>query len=542
MHPRRLRIFLAGAALTAWSALAVPVRAQSLGLSPDRQLPSWLTRWSVLAPRADLPRWMPSASTVVPLSLLARTPIGLFWTAGNPAGLTGSVDSARTDIMAAVARTRGDFRRPLEPSGTNLTRVSAISWRPFDHRLTMLGSVVLDQERLDQGSQSDETEPYPTSPFVTTDTSTSPIRRIRARLEGVAGWALGDWALGIAAGYDSRENQTIAGGLVRRIRQTMPGVALGATRRVAGIKAGITARYRDRSETILLTERAAEGVVMQLEGYQDVAPLGVNLAHYRRIEEGVASASLGLEGRLGTGRWVLFGEAARLRERRTRQQQDDPAFDRWNAASWTAGGAYQRFLGSGGRWVFTLDARYTSLTGDGDLATDSAGTVFIATERAFDGLAELRLLPVTGGWTGLIALSIGYERRVRNDSVAVIGSDVKTFDPGVSLEIGRALSSAVTLIGTGALLSRASNSAIPAPLLRGQVYQRLIAPELGLYTRDVTASSAGAALRWDVSTHTGLWLSVRTESVKPRGFPTPTAFGPTGSRTASSVILGVVMR
>jgi len=70
----------------------------------------------------------------------------------------------------------------------------------------MLGSVVLDQERLDLGSQSDETEPYPTSPFVTTDTSTSPVRRTRARLEGVAGWTLGNWGLGIAVGYDTRDN------------------------------------------------------------------------------------------------------------------------------------------------------------------------------------------------------------------------------------------------------------------------------------------------------------------------------------------------
>jgi hypothetical protein len=104
------------------------------------------------------------------------------------------------------------------------------------------------------------------------------------------------------------------------------------------------------------------------------------------------------------------------------------------------------------------------------------------------------------------------------------------------------LASAVTLIATGALLSRGSNSAIPAPQLRGPVYQRLIAPELDFNSRDVTVVSAGAALRWEVSAHTGLWLSARTESVSPRGLIGPTGFGPGGSRTASSVILGVIMR
>lgn len=531
-------------AATGWALVAVltgSACAQSLGLSRDRDLPSWLTRWSVLAPRADLPRNLTSAAAAIPLSFLGGTPIGLFWTAGNPAGLAKAVDSARTDFVAALARTRGTFRRPLDPGGTSLKQLSVTSWRPIDTQVSMLGRVVLDQERFDPGSQSDETEPYPSSPFVTTDTSTTGSRRTRALLEGVAGWNLGAWTLGADLGYDVRENQTIEAGLSRRTRQTMPGVALGATRRLGGMRVGLAARYRNRTENLLLVERAAEGQVVELEGFRDVTPFSVFQSYSRRIEEDVVSLSLALEGGLGAARWVLFGERARLAERRPLQAEDNPDVDRWEGRSWTVGGAYQRHLGGAGRWALTLDARFVSLTGVGDLALDAIGSVFTAKEKAFDGRAELRLLPAANGWMGLIALTAQHERRLRNDLAAAMRSDIKTFDFGLATEVGRSISPAVMLLGTGALLSRVSNSAIPDPQLGRAVYQRLIAPELDFYARNIVPWSVGGAVRWQASSRTGLWLTARTESVRPRG-QGPTTFGPSGSRTASSVMLGVVMK
>lgn len=539
------------AVLVALHGLGVmPAAGQSLGLAPDRDLPGWLTRWSVLAPRADLPRYFPSASTALPVSLFPETPIGLFWTGANPAGLAGAVERARADLTAASANTSGTYRRPLDPGGIALKQLSATAWTPVSSRLSMLGRVVLDQERFDPGSRSDETEPYPSSPFVTTDSSTTPTRRTRARLEGVAGWRLGQWALGADLGYDARENQTIEAGFVRRSLQAMPGLAVGVTRRLGGVQMGLTGRYRYRAETIFLTERAAEGQVIDLHGYREVTPISVQQSYYRRNEEGVRSAGVGLSGSLGArARWVLFGERAGLRERRTVQQQDQPAVDRWNADNWTVGGAYQRSLGSdsraadaGRRWRLTVDGRYTTLAGKGDLALDSAGTVFLANERAFEGLAELRLVPAAGGWTGLVALSTRLERRVRNDSVALIGSAIRTGSVGFSLELGRAVSRTVTVIGTAALVSQASVATIPNPLVQRAVYRRLLAPELDFSARDVAPLAFGGLIRWEASRHTGLWLGVRTETVSPRGATGPTGFSPNGTRSVTSVVFGVVQR
>ena len=531
----------AGTAFGLLTVLAGSVRAQSLGLAPDRDLPLWLTRWSVLAPRADLPRYLPSAATAIPVSLLSKTAIGLFWTAGNPAGLAGTIDSARTVFFAALARARGDFRRPLDPGGSDLKQLSATSWRQLDPRVALLGRVVFDQERLDPGTQADETEPYPSSPFLTTDTSTTAVRRTRARLEGVAGWNLGAWSLGADLGYDVRENQTVEAGLSRRSRQTLSGAALGMARRLGGLRAGLTGRYRNRTEGLLLIERAAEGQGVELEGYRDVTPFSIFQSYSRRIEEDIASLSWAMEGRFGVGHWVLFGERAQLKERRALQEQDNPPVDRWNARSWTVGGAYQRPLGTPERWALSLDAHLVWLNGDGDLALDATGTMFTAKERQLNAHAELRLLQAASGWTGLIAVTSRQERRHRNDLVAGIGSDIKTLDLGLAVEIGRALTPEITLLGTSALLSRVSNSAIPDPELRGIVYRRLIAPELDFYARNMVPWSVGGALRWQVSARTGLWLTARTETVQPRG-QGPTAFGPRGDRTISTVLVGLVMK
>ncbi len=532
---------IAGLAV-AWLGLGGPLAAQSIGLAPEHDLPAWLDRWSVLAPRADLPRHFPTAGSALPAGLFPATTIGLFWTAANPAGLAGAVDSAWTEFRAAAAGSRGAFRRPLDPGGTRLRQISATSWRPLTDRVTMLGRVVLDQERFDPGSQADESEPYPTSPFVTTDSSTSPTRRTRARLEGVAAWRLGAWALGADLGYETNERRTIEAGFARLTRQTMPGVALGVTRTAGGLTVGLVGRYRNRAETIDLTERAAEGQVVDLAGYQGVTPISVNQSYYRRIDEDVPSASLGLSGAGLGGRWVAFVEVSRLRERRTRQQQDQPAYDRWNAGAWTAGAAYQRGLGRSGRWRLTLDGRFTALTGDGDLALDSAGTVFTATERAFEGRAELRRLRSAGGWSGLIAVKSRYENRVRNDSIAVIGSKIQTAGLGVELELGHPLAPGVAFLASGGLVSQASSAAIPAPLVQGAVYQRLIAPELDFYARDLTPWSAGLALRWQASARTALWLAGHAEGVSPRGPMGPTGYTGSAGRSASSVVLGVVLR
>ncbi|MEK6687209.1 MAG: hypothetical protein AABZ01_01965, partial [Gemmatimonadota bacterium] len=289
------------------ASLAAPLLvAQTAGLGPESGRPSWLGTWSPLQPRADLPRRLPHGGAV-PASLLLPPPrVGLFWTAGNPGGLRAELADTRTDFALSLGGESGSLRRPLDPGESSVRQATGMGWTPVDPRLGLLGRVVLEQERFVPGARADVVEAYPTSPFVTLDTSTTATRRIRVRLEGAASLQLGAWGLGLALGYQAREHQTIEAGFVRRTRQTLPGATIGLTRAVGSLRFGPYARWRNRAETIFLIESAADGQVVQLEGLRAVQPLEVSSLYYRRIEENIPSAGWSVAGPLVGGSWTLY--------------------------------------------------------------------------------------------------------------------------------------------------------------------------------------------------------------------------------------------
>ena len=163
---------------------AVPASAQSLGLTPESGRPSWLEAWSSLATRADLPRRLAHVDAVPGALLLPAPRVGLFWTAGNPAALRAELNDTRTDFRFAAAHESGSFRRPLDPGGRSIQQAGGSGWTPVDRRLALTGRAEVNEERFDPGTSADVQEPYPTSPFVTLDTSATAMRRTSARLEG----------------------------------------------------------------------------------------------------------------------------------------------------------------------------------------------------------------------------------------------------------------------------------------------------------------------------------------------------------------------
>lgn len=495
--------------------------------------------WSPLEPRADLPRRLPRVGAV-PASLLLPPPrVGLFWTAGNPAGLRAELTDTRTDFALASGHESGTLRRPLDPGASTMRQASGMGWTPVDSRLALIGRVVLDQERFDPGAHADVVEVYPTSPFVTLDTSTTATRRTRVRLEGAAGLQLGAWGLGLALGYEAREHQTIEAGLVRRTRQTLPGATIGLTRTVGSMRLGPYARWRNRAETIFLIERAAQGQAVQLEGLREVRPLEIVALFYRRIEEDIPSVGWSVSGPLLGGDWTLYLERSWLRERLTRQEANDPAEDTWNVNAWGAGGAYQRRVGR--RALLTLDARYTRLRGDGDLALDSTGVMFQAAERAASALAELRVLPDTVGWSVVVGVQVRWEYRLRDALTVPIAAHVTGLTEGVSVEVGRAVSPRVFATATLGFASYSANSSFPAPTALGTVYRTYILPEYDLASRAAQPWLGGVAVQWKVGPRTSLWVSATGERVSPTK-EGPTSFGPRGSRSVVGVTVGVTLR
>ena len=495
--------------------------------------------WSPLETRADLPRRLPHVGAV-PASLLLPAPrVGLFWTAGNPAGLRAELADTRTDFALATGHEGGALRRPLDPGASTIRQVSGMGWTPVDSRLALLGRVVLDQERFDPGAHADVVEAYPTSPFVTLDTSTTATRRTRVRLEGAAGLQLGAWGLGLALGYEAREHQTIAAGLVRRTRQTMPGATIGLTRTVGSVRLGPYARWRNRAETIFLIERAAEGQVVQLEGLREVRPLEIVSLYYRRIEENTPSVGWSVAGPLIGGSWTLYAERSWLRERLTRQEANNPAQDAWDVNAWSAGGAYQRLVGR--RALFTLDAHYTRLSGNGDLALDSTGVMFQAAERAASTSAELRVLPDTVGWSLVVGVQVRWEYRLRDALTVPIAAHVTGLTNGVSVEVGRAISPRVFATATLGFASYSANSSFPSPTALGPVYRAYILPEYDLASRPAQPWLGAVAVQWKVSPKTSLWIRATGKRVAPTK-PGLTSYGPSGSRSVIDATVGVTLQ
>ncbi|PYP55242.1 MAG: hypothetical protein DMD40_13945 [Gemmatimonadetes bacterium] len=510
---------------------ARPAVSQVAGGSSQNQ-PSWVVMWSPLETRADLPRRLPFVGGASGLLLLPPR-VGLFWTAGNPAALQHELSDTLTDFGMTLAHESGSLRRPLDPGAASQRRASAIGWMPLSERVAVLGSVGLAQETFDPGSHADVVEAYPTSPFVTLDTSTSATRNTGARLEGAVSTQFGTWGLGLALGYDALERETINAGLVRRSRRAVPAATLGVTKQIGTIRLGAYARWQGSAESVYLIERAGEGLVIQLEGLREVQPLEILSFYYRRIEE--TTPTLGWS--LGGKSWTLYAERTWLRQRLTRQEADNPAADKWNADAWSAGGAYQHALGP--RALLTVDLRYTTLRGDGDLALDSSGVIFRATERAIVGSAEIRVLPDSSRLALAIGLQVRLEHRLRDALTVPIAAEVTGLTNSVTVQLGRQLST--RLFGTATLgtASYSANSRYPAPYALGSIYRTYELPEYDLASRPAHPLLGAIGLRWTASPRTSLWLTAAGQHVSPSKEGLTASFGPSGSRSFVDLSVGV---
>lgn len=512
-----------------------PALSQVAGGSSENQ-PGWLVTWSPLETRADLPRRLPFVGGAGDL-LLPPQRVGLFWTAGNPAALQHELSDTLTDFAVTLTHESGSLQRPLDPRASSQRRASAIGWMPLNERVAVVGAVALDQVTFDPGSHADVVEAYPTSPFVTLDTSTSATRNTGARLEGAVSTRFGTWGLGLALGYDALERETINAGLVRRSRRAIPGATLGLTKQIGAIRLGPYARWHSSAETVYLIERAGEGLVIHLEGLRDVQPLDILSFYYRRIDETTPTVGWSVAGPLGSGSWAFYLERSWLHERLTRQEADNPASDRWDAGAWSAGGAYQHSAGA--RTLFTLDLRYTKLRGDGDLALDSTGVIFRANESAIVGSAEVRVLPDSTHLAVAVGLQVRWEHRLRDALTVPIAAEVTGLTNSVTVQLGRQLSS--RLFGTATLgtASYSANSSYPTPGSLGPTYQTYELPEYDLASRPAHPLLGDVGLRWTVSPRTALWFTAAGQHVSPSKEGLTAAFGPTGSRSVVTVSFGV---
>lgn len=494
--------------------------------------------WRPLGHRADLPRELPWSSATV--SLLFHEPrTGIFWSSGNPAALVDDIGERQTQYAIDVGRERGSWRRPLDPGEVTRRSASGTGWTRVSPRLALMGRAVASRESHDPGTRANSTRPYASTPYVTLDTSGSPTADARVDLEGVTSLAIADWRIGAALGLQSAQRQSWASGLVRRNRRAVPAVAAGATRMFGAFASGPYVRWQGTSETIQLIERDAEGTVVQLEGLRDVPRLDVLEVYYRRQTDRVATAGWSFGGTIRNLAWAAFIERSALAERLTQQRTNDPAEDRWNAAEWATGAAYEHRRGAHDR--FLLRGTYVSLTGTGDAAADTSGVLFRAHEAVFSSRAEWRRVPSEEGWRIVATLSLDYGDRQRNAPSVPMTSRIEGLTTSAALEVGRYASRRLFAGSAIALGHYSANSAFPAPFSLGQSYRDFILGEYDLLARSSHATSAATGVRWVASSSITWWLHLSATHLAPSG-PAPTAFGPHGSRARVGLATGVTLR
>lgn len=351
-----------------------------------------------------------------------------------------------------------------------------------------------------------------------------------------------EWAVGVTLGFEGREHTAIASPLSRQTRVATPALGLGVSRRLGALEVGLHGRIRRQVETVELNAVAAEGQVYELAGYREVPGLGmsINGNYFRRREENAPSAGVALAGRFGRADWTVVVEQTSVRERLWIQRRNDPPRDQWNARTWSGRFAAQRPFGP--RAVVTLHAKGVFLTGDAALAGDSGAIFFSADERALEGEAELRLLPGgRPGWSGAFTLALGSQRRERADTIPGLRAEVTASSFTSALEMGRFLGPRFFVSVGGVVSWYGPTGSIPNPTNHGAVYRANFATELELYSKAARPTAVIALIRWSAPGRMQVWMTARTERLVPTSAERLTAFTPSGSRVASSLVAGVTL-
>ena len=254
-------------------ALVAPAGAFAQNAAADVSDSPRFWRWSPLSPIADLGMPAPHLSELPRLLDLPAPRAGVAGISANPARLPDEIDSAWTQLVVSTNGVAGSYHRPLDPGSVSSIGTSLAGWRRIGARIAAIGRVAVEQDDLSSGSYSAFAAPYGSSPFVPADTNRPPLGRTIVTLEGAEGIALGDWRLGIAAGYRAQENSSSQSSASQIGRASSSGLALGAVRALAsGARVGFYGRGLQSSETVDLIANPAIIRAYPLDGYTSPDP------------------------------------------------------------------------------------------------------------------------------------------------------------------------------------------------------------------------------------------------------------------------------
>lgn len=538
---RPLAALLAAALLGAGPGTAT---AQLQSVGPDVNPPDplgWLDAWSPLVEVGDLPRHLPGARAVLPEPLFRPLPrAGLFWTAGNPAGLADEVPGSRTELAAGISGRSGPYRRPLDPAEESSTGAGGLAWGPLGANGAGIGRVTAGASGR-EGDHANVVQPYSSAPLAILDTIGAARTRTSARVEGAGGWRTGKVSFGLGLGYLAHKMETDGSPVPVSSRSTRPGATAGlAYGDSDGLRAGVHARWQQATHSVNIFSVAAPSRVYELLGYDE--PVAFNLSgqfYGQRVEEDSWAAGGSLAGVTSGLRWVATARVEGHETRRFDNNSNNPQVDRWEAEGVSLALAGRSTLWGGAEAVAEL--RYRSVDG-GARKPSLEGEVFTGEERRLSGAGELRF-GLGPRWTAAARLAVARESRTRRDLLVGIRSEVSAWETGLGASLVRVLPGGGRIGGGLAVSHYVPSGAIPAPGAVNQVYERWISGENLLAGVEAWSWSGRLGARLPLSGAADLVVRGGYGSASPgeTGGGTVLTDPPEGSRRRWEASLGVVL-
>jgi len=402
-------------------------------------------------------------------------PFGVAFAAGNPAALPFDVTETATRFDFKVSTERGSLRGATDPGTVEVVKVAGSGWRLLGGNGVVVGSAELEQVEIGAPAHINTPGPGVPTPILSFDTSGSALRELSVRLQGMGGWKLKQFALGIGAGLLGTERRTARSPTPRRMRATAAGVVAGAAWQAlsAPVTLGVQVRHGRSTETALINTVAAGTRIYHVWGFAEPVPLDLTTLYYRRIQRTLVGAGVSVAGHGLRTDWVVSYERSHASDRQSSIAANDPPADAWKGYTTRVVAAIRRPS------TRVLSIRVERETSAGDVTGFDSEYPAFHHETSLLRVDTNLGVPITESW--VIAGGIGFDllRDFRTDDRVQIASDLDVWRPRVQVDVARQ-SNVLGLAGRVWAADLAPTGTIPDPSAMGPLYGQLVAPELGL--------------------------------------------------------------
>ncbi len=472
---------------------------------------------------------------------LPEAPWGMFWTAGNPAGLAREADEKWSSMTVGFRESEGSYRRLSDPGRWRGSGAEGLGWRPLGTG-GVFGRISVTSADLSETAPANLIIPSGTSPHQLYDETGSRLKGTSARLEGIGGWTVWGLDAGLGLMYEAHSAATVETQIPRQFRSAGPeatvGIAFAPGDR--GVRLGIHLRHALRVQTTVLHTVAGPSVEYEVAGLSEPREVIARGTYRRRVTDSNTTLALSGTGKIGSVGWVASGRYHWRSEVLWYELRvAEPQRDHWNSSGWESELSIRVPL-MHGRLLLTTDAGVGQFSGLAD-RLDRHPDDQVTDSRTHGWIhADLRLTAIPS-WTIVARAGVGRASWELQDPLVFTGTHIRAWTPQVGITVVRKLDDHLS-VELGVAGARYSPSgAVPEPSALGPHFREWIAPDLALAGNPGRYGSASVTVGWETADRGryffGLDIASASGSQGPLGGLAPLP----GERASLTVRMGVVL-